>query len=376
MLRWNFVIYSVLLFFNVPAAQTDFCKNLNQPGLIFCDDFESMQAIADRYFEVNNNNGDFVPMSGVGRDASNGMRVLWQKGEVGAGGLSKSFGRTPHAYIGRNASMPDSTFKEIYWRMDVRHQSNWQGGGPAKLTRALTLANANWATGAMAHIWSGGPEDAFLGMDPASGINTQGRLVSTRYNDFPNLRWLGFKHGNIPMFSDERVSQWHCVEAHIKLNTPNNSDGILEFWINDTLQAGTYNINWHGNWNMDPNNYGINAVFFENYWNAGSPVQQERYFDNLVIATNRIGCRSTINQNSNIPETGCRIWQSNTRLHWNLEESTSTRLRLFSTLGQLVLEKLISDEGSFLVEDELTPGIYWYQINSVSCGFLSGILIY
>jgi hypothetical protein len=34
----------------------------------------------------------------------------------------------------------------------------------------------------------------------------------------------------------------------------------------------------------------INAVLFENYWNAGSPVTQERYFDNIVISTSRIGC--------------------------------------------------------------------------------------
>ena len=34
----------------------------------------------------------------------------------------------------------------------------------------------------------------------------------------------------------------------------------------------------------------INAVFFENYWNAGSPLTQERYFDNIIISTSRIGC--------------------------------------------------------------------------------------
>jgi hypothetical protein len=37
--------------------------------------------------------------------------------------------------------------------------------------------------------------------------------------------------------------------------------------------------------------YGINAVYLENYWNEGSPQPQDRYFDNFVIATERIGCR-------------------------------------------------------------------------------------
>ena len=36
--------------------------------------------------------------------------------------------------------------------------------------------------------------------------------------------------------------------------------------------------------------YAINAVYFENYTNGGSPVERQRYIDNLVIASERIGC--------------------------------------------------------------------------------------
>jgi len=142
----------------------------------------------------------------------------------------------------------------------------------------------------IAHLWSGGPGDAFLVMDPASGISPDGTLVSTKYNDFDNLRWLGAKRGEIALFDETHTGEWFCVEAHAKLNTPGASDGVFEFWINDELQAGTYNLNWHGSWNSDPANFKINAVFFENYWNAGSPISQERYFDNIIISTQRIGC--------------------------------------------------------------------------------------
>jgi hypothetical protein len=31
-------------------------------------------------------------------------------------------------------------------------------------------------------------------------------------------------------------------------------------------------------------------VFFENYWNSASPQNQERYFDDIVVSTQRIGC--------------------------------------------------------------------------------------
>ncbi|MBK7233925.1 MAG: hypothetical protein IPH93_17090 [Saprospiraceae bacterium] len=79
------LIFIFLFFANLTLdiqAQKDFCLRLNQNGLIFCDDFESGKAISTLYFEHNNNNGDFVPMPSVGRDASNGMRVLWQASEV------------------------------------------------------------------------------------------------------------------------------------------------------------------------------------------------------------------------------------------------------------------------------------------------------
>ncbi len=36
--------------------------------------------------------------------------------------------------------------------------------------------------------------------------------------------------------------------------------------------------------------YGINAIYLENFWNDGSPAIQERFFDNFVVSTARIGC--------------------------------------------------------------------------------------
>ncbi|MBK9631351.1 MAG: T9SS type A sorting domain-containing protein [Saprospiraceae bacterium] len=216
----------------------------------------------------------------------------------------------------------------------------------------------------MAHLWSGGPADAFLGMDPASGINAQGTLVSTKYNDFANLRWLGFKHGNIPMFSSERAAEWHCVEGHIKLNTPGSNNGLMEFWINDTLQAGSYQMNWHGNWNSNPNNYGINAIFFENYWNAGSPVQQERYFDNLVIATQRIGCNQLTSSTSKPDQDPIKIWfDQNGMLNWDAESNQIYRLKIMSPQGQIISVIDIQNSGRTEIENQLPAGIYFYQLN-------------
>ncbi|HRK58862.1 MAG TPA: hypothetical protein PLI74_04415, partial [Candidatus Kapabacteria bacterium] len=126
------------------------------PGTVWCDDFEDGKKLEDKYFEYDSDEQDCRVDKNIGRDNSQGLRIVWQKDEVSAGGLKKSIGKTPSAYIGKNAAYPDSVFTEIYWRMDVRHQKGWKGNGPAKLSRALCLANNSWSTGMMAHLWSGG----------------------------------------------------------------------------------------------------------------------------------------------------------------------------------------------------------------------------
>lgn len=284
---WIITGYGQTKPFSVKLIKACFTCDTVAEGTIFCDDFESGKPLTDRYFEYDNNNGDFVWAAYAGRDGSAGMRVVWQKGGVAAGSLKKSFGRTPDSYIGKHAAFPQKDFKEIYWRIDIKRQAGWLGGGADKLTRATVLTGPGWRHGMIAHIWSSGN---FLVMDPASGIDTSGRLKSTRYNDFNNLRWLGNKKGPADIFSDANADKWYCVVAHAKLNTPGLSDGIFEFWIDDKLQAGSYNLNWHRNWNADTNNYMINAVFFENYWNSGSPQLQERYLDNILISSKPIKC--------------------------------------------------------------------------------------
>ncbi|WP_188504821.1 hypothetical protein [Parapedobacter pyrenivorans] len=273
------------------AQLTAHCFSCDQapPGTIFCDDFEADLALSEKYFEYADGGGKFVLDDTVGRNGSRGMKAVFKKGDVDVGALRKSIGRTPSEYIGKNAVNPEQDFDEIYWRIDIKLQEGWRGGGGDKLTRATVIANDDWAQGAIGHIWS--TEKWYLMVDPASGITEEGVLKATRYNDFDNLRWnLGKAVGTTPIFSDKYAGEWFCIEGHMKLNTPGQHDGVFEFWINDELQAKAVGMNWHGDWNSNPDHFKINAVFFENYWNSGSVQDQERYFDNIVISTKRIGC--------------------------------------------------------------------------------------
>ena len=52
------------------------------------------------------------------------------------------------------------------------------------------------------------------------------------------------------------------------------------------LDAQRTGLNFVGSYDA----YGINALFFENYWNTGAPAAQERDLDNIVVSMQRIGC--------------------------------------------------------------------------------------
>jgi len=271
------------------------CKDWQvlHPEWIFCDDFEDDTPLKrpGRYFEHDNDGGDFIVVDGVGLNGSRGMRARFQAGEVSAGALHLAFGRVPDAYFDKGIR-PGEDFRDIYYRVYLRNQAGWQGS-PAKLSRATAFAGPNWSQAMIAHLWSSGN---FLLVDPASGVDGNGNVVTTKYNDFDHLRWLGNKRGITPIFAPQNADKWFCIEAHVRLNDPGQSNGVQEFWIDGKLEARRTGLNFVGTYA----DYGINAVFLENYWNAGSPKPQERYFDSFVVSTQRIGCLCAVDPNSGI----------------------------------------------------------------------------
>lgn len=262
-----------------------------KPAWIFCDDFETNRLSS--YFEYSHPDSSFELTNGVGVLGSTGMRAHFRKGQVDAGSLRLAFGKTPSPYI-HPVDSGSTIYRELYWRMYVRDDSAWTGGGGDKLSRAQVLASPSWAQAMGAPVWSGGggtpPGSNYLVIDPYSGTDLAGTLRTTTYNDFPRLRWLGAVRTATPVFDQSHVGRWYCVEAHVRLNDAGRSDGVFELWIDDYLEARHADLNWIGHFA----DYGLNTVFFENYWNAGSPVDQSRYMDNFVVSTQRIGCGRSV----------------------------------------------------------------------------------
>ncbi|CAG1773038.1 hypothetical protein BAC2_03445 [uncultured bacterium] len=208
---------------------------------------------------------------------------LYEKDRQGLGNRKVFFGDSPYQPIARKGEK----FDEIYWRVYVKHQVGWisggDRGGPDKLSRATSIVSDKWNQAMFAHVWSSGDS---LTLDNASGVKN-GAVVTTKYNDFDNMKWVG---GNKPvskmqMFSGAEAGWWVCVEARARLNTPGKADAISQLWIDGRLECERKDFDWRGTYDK----FGINAVFLETYWNKGSPVEQKRWYDNFVISTQPIG---------------------------------------------------------------------------------------
>jgi hypothetical protein len=255
------------------------------PEWIFCDDFESDAPLVapGRYFEYGDDEGDFVVRDSVGVGGSRGVRTRFEVGEVSAGGFKLGFGRNPNTYMNKGIHA-DRDFRAVYYRMYIKHEKGWRGA-PAKLSRATVFTSStDWSQAMIAHLWS---DDAgHLLIDPASCVRGDS-VACVGYNDFDSLQWLGYRAGSTAIFSTEDSGSWRCVEAYVRLNDPGVRNGVHAFWIDDELEARRDSLDFVGRYDA----YALNALFFENYWNAGSPQEQERYFDHIVVSTERIGCR-------------------------------------------------------------------------------------
>ncbi len=264
------------------ASAAGECSSM-KPGWIFCDDFE--QDRTSKYFEYDDAGGKFVRSAGNGIDGSMSMRATYTKGKPDAGSLHLAFGRTPSAYF-KPVDAGTGDYRELYWRVWVRKQPGWTGDGPFKLTRATIFAKADWSQAMFAHFWSDESNREFMLMDPASGTDAGGTVVTSGYNDFDHMRWLGAVRSDSTYDNDAHAGKWICYEFHARLNDAGQSNAVNEMWVNGHLAARKTGFNWIGSYNA----YGINAVFLEQYWNGGAPANESRDLDNFVVSTQPIGC--------------------------------------------------------------------------------------
>ncbi len=267
-----------------PSAGFAVCPESLPASWVLCEDFEHVDDPAKVFFEYQDGDGAFVLGIGDAASGERSMRTKYRSGVEGGGWLSVAIGENPVVYGDRPNAAAEDDFQAIYWRFRVKTQAGWPDVGFGHLTSATVLATSDWTQAMVARLRSD-QDSVVLFADPITCVAADS-VACAGYEDVAGQKGLGGLSGATPIFAAEAADQWHCVEAHVALNTVGASDGVFEFWVDGALENGAYDLDWRGTWA----DYGLNLVTLENLWPGGAPGDLERAVDDLVISTEPIGC--------------------------------------------------------------------------------------
>lgn len=267
-----------------PSAGFDPCPEMLPADWILCEDFEHAEDLAKTYFEYQSADGAFVRAEGDAASGEWAMRTHHLEGVEGAGWLSAAIGRNPAVYGDAPNTAAGVDFDSIHWRVRVKTQAGWPDAGFGHLTSASVFASESWTQAMVARLRS--EDDGVVLLGDAITCVEGGDIECAGYKDAGSQKRIDGLAGVTPIFSGDASDTWHCVEAHVALNTPGASDGVFEFWIDGKLENAAYDLDWRGTWGE----FGINMVTLENLWPGGAPSDLDRSIDDFVISTMPIGC--------------------------------------------------------------------------------------
>ena len=245
------------------------CDNWQQahPDWLWCDDFESGASLNDNYQDVSTNGFSITT-----NDAFEGTHSLCQHyttGQVDAGWISRI----------DDDGYPDHVFMRWYHKFE----SNFDGFPPKMARIRYRHHSGDWKTIFAVHCWL--EDDGHLAADVYAENSSQANSSG----------WLPIAISPFTFAEPGNIDRWICFEMEMQVNTSGNTDGAYRFWANDTLIVERQNVDLRG-----ATNDKINEFMLDCYWNGGSPKEQNRYYDNLVIAIKKIGLYSGINSISNL----------------------------------------------------------------------------
>lgn len=84
--------------------------------------------------------------------------------------------------------------------------------------------------------------------------------------------------------------RWHCVEGHVRMNTPGQNDGVLRGWLDGDLEISRSNVQYRreGDSNVGVRHMWHN-VYFGGSWPTPNPLSLQ--YDEVAVSTSgRIGC--------------------------------------------------------------------------------------
>ena len=174
-------------------------------------------------------------------------------------------------------------YDELYvqlWNYFTGDDGTYDHGTQPKLMRINSHDNKTVAFDVVFHV-----------MNSTNSRDSEG--IKVAFNGGPYDWGAGYGSWKAPN------NKWVRFDFHVKLNTPGQSDGLVEFWIDGNLKAKKYNINIRGN-----NDYKMNNVLVGGWYsNSGANSDQwnYRYIDDVVISTQPIGNTSSSSSTGTLP---------------------------------------------------------------------------
>lgn len=222
--------------------------------IVWQDDFEDGLPLNEKYEDVSTNG--MFPSTNDAFYSNHSLEQRYDPGQVNAGWIIKV----------ENNGFPD----HIYMRWYHKFESSFDSF-PPKMARIRSRNRTAWVTNYAVHCWiEAGEIVADVYAPNSSQANSSGWLPLARSGFFLN--------------TSDNKGRWICFEMEVKVNTPGESDGLYRFWADNEMIVERTNIDLRGSTSDN-----MNEMMLDCYWNGGSPTSQSRFYDDFVIATNRIG---------------------------------------------------------------------------------------
>jgi hypothetical protein len=251
-------VVTIMITFGLSSTHAGECDNwqANHPDWLWCDGFESGNALTIDYQDVSTNG--MTVTTGEAFEGTHSLRQSYTPGQVDAGWICRV----------SSSGFPDHVFMRWYHKFETGFS-----GFPPKMARIrYRLRSGDWSSPYAVHCWL--ETDGVLALDVSATNSTQAN----------NVGWLPIARTSFSFADAKNIGRWICFEMEMKLNTPGAADGLYRLWADDSLIAQRTGVDLRGSLTNK-----INEMMLDCYWNGGSPRAQNRYYDNLVIAAARIG---------------------------------------------------------------------------------------
>ncbi len=106
-------------------------------------------------------------------------------------------------------------------------------------------------------------------------LNGEYAIMNT---DIANWRFYN-RYQNVGTPARVRFNQWDKLKLHVRLNTPNASNGVVQLWVNNELKADHRDVNIRYNTSI-----GMNKLILSTYATPASPTAGVQWHDSVRLS--------------------------------------------------------------------------------------------